>query len=70
LGKKKRRTDEVSRILERVVEIGLKGGWKEADLGLPWQVRGEDFSSSEAQSISPLLSSNLDAAESDSERVS
>jgi hypothetical protein len=30
------RTDELARVLERVVGIGLRGGWKGVDLNFPW----------------------------------
>jgi len=50
------RADELTHILERVVEIGLRGGWKDVDIRLPCPVRG-DSSSSEAKSISRADSS-------------
>jgi len=63
------RADELSRILERVVEIGLRRGWKEVDLNLPWPgmaVRGDP--SLEVESISSRKDASMptrsDAAES------
>jgi len=55
--------------LERVVEIGLRRGWKEVDLNLPWPgmaVRGDP--SLEVESISSRKDASMptrsDAAES------
>lgn len=51
------RADELSRILERVVEIGLRRGWKEVDLNLPspgMTIRGDP--SSEVASMSTFSS--------------
>ena len=38
------RADELAHILERVVEIGLRGGWKDVDMSLPCPVRGDSVS--------------------------
>lgn len=47
-----RRTSELVDILERIVEIGLRGGWKDVDLNLPSSRLAVLRDPAEAESIS------------------